>query len=254
MFEELNAAPSREKKRSPCCSTKTACSKKPRKPVATNGTNSIAGWKKSSAESTAAMSRAAILRNDSAPNGSTRESLEAEIEIERKAWKAWREAAENELVHLRTRSADSLKSAPIPPDLRALAEENQRLRQESLALRQSTGGPEVELLRARLDAARADFAELERKLQLAQDQRERELKEHEVELAALRSRSARDAAERKAASAGNAGDEKELSPDERIRAFREHLRELHVDESKQKVKRGLSNRLSRLWNRTAPGS
>ena len=44
-----------------------------------------------------------------------------------------------------------------------------------------------------------------------------------------------------------------LEADMRIRAFRQHLREIHVHESEARKPAGLSARLSRLWSRTRPG-
>ena len=186
---------------------------------------------------------------------SARESLQTEIEIDRRAWKSWRDAAENEIARLRAREAESGGSTQSSEGLSELESENRRLRQECLDFQKSTATvAEVGFLRTKLDAARGETAELERKYQLVRDELECERKRHEVEMASARSRFAREALARNNPASGSTSGNNDLSPDERIRAFREHLRELHVDESKQKEKRGLTNRLARLWNRTSPGS
>jgi hypothetical protein len=43
-----------------------------------------------------------------------------------------------------------------------------------------------------------------------------------------------------------------LEADMRIRAFRQHLKEIHQNETEVRNQNRLSARLSRLWSRTAP--
>jgi hypothetical protein len=70
--------------------------------------------------------------------------------------------------------------------------------------------------------------------------------EHEAALASLRSQLSRDSLKRPE------GEEEEPSPDDRIRALRAHLNEIHSKEQDERSNRRLSARLSRLWNRSGP--
>ena len=48
--------------------------------------------------------------------------------------------------------------------------------------------------------------------------------------------------------------EVEPSPEDRIRALRAHLNEIHQSEQHERSQRRLSARLSRLWNRSGPNA
>ena len=47
-------------------------------------------------------------------------------------------------------------------------------------------------------------------------------------------------------------EEEEPSPEDRIRALRAHLNEIHQNEAQERSQRRLSARLSRLWHRSGP--
>ena len=92
----------------------------------------------------------------------------------------------------------------------------------------------------------------------AEDDRRRERIEHEAVVGALRSQLAREslqqqaeplAAFRRRSRRGRPA----LDADERIRAFRQHLKDLHENEAARRADRSIASRLSRLWHHTGPG-
>ena len=119
-----------------------------------------------------------------------------------------------------------------------------------------TAAEAVELGR-RLTAANAALEQARADLRKLEDERQREKIEHEAELTASRSQSARESIQRQGPTPLGAGPAAVkpagLEADERIRAFRQHLKELHDHEAEQRADRTLSARLSRLWRHTGPG-
>jgi hypothetical protein len=109
---------------------------------------------------------------------------------------------------------------------------------------------------SRLDAALRELDEVQRNFRVVSDEQQREKNEYQAELSAMRSRIASESAEKKIMEEPAALGERQgsaLEADERIRAFREHLRELHKNEAEQRAGRSLASRLSRLWRSTGPG-
>lgn len=182
------------------------------------------------------------------------------FDVEKRSWDARRRATERETADLRAALARSEHESADSDSYRAVVDENQKLREICLELeRVADSAVEVEPLRERLQIARAKVEELEKQLRGVLDARQREVKEHEAELSALRSKiaieSLQKAAEPVASRQGAAAAERRdpaLEADERIRAFRQHLREVHERESEQRAGKSLSARLSRLWHHTGP--
>jgi chromosome segregation ATPase len=209
--------------------------------------------------------------------GGTDQELQAELESERqraetqrqtaeadrRRWEAQRLAMEKEVEQLRatlsqvtarTHSDSDAHSAAFA----ALELENQQLREARREWAQtSAAAAEVEPLRKLLLETTKERDELKREIQRLQDDRERERNEHEAALGALRSQLALESIKRheeqvESAPVPASKPNARLEADERIRAFRQHLKEIHEDEEQQRMKRGLAARLSRLWRHTGP--
>ncbi len=168
------------------------------------------------------------------------EALRLELSLERKAWDAHRRRLEAEVAELKGRASgiDHEHSA-LEPDHVALAK--------------------AEAFREQLEAAQQALEAAHQELQAVRDEQQRERKEHEAELAAQRRLRARETLPAEKQAPGpipveGQGQEQaqNLSPDQRIRALREHLREIHRREEEERKNRQLSSRLSRLWRRTGP--
>jgi hypothetical protein len=136
-----------------------------------------------------------------------------------------------------------------------LAAENRRLRTEVESCRRSAA--EAEELGRRLAASLAELGQARRELQQLEDERQRERAEHEAEVGALRSELARESLRRQVATDSGLppaeAPASAIEADERIRAFRQHLKELHEKEAARRAERSIASRLSRLWKHTGPG-
>jgi hypothetical protein len=79
------------------------------------------------------------------------------------------------------------------------------------------------------------------------------LREERLQLAQQRASLARERAELESARSGLDEGAREVAPqrdvDRRVRAFREHLREIHDEEQQENTGRGLGSRLAQLWRR-----
>jgi uncharacterized small protein (DUF1192 family) len=107
-------------------------------------------------------------------------------------------------------------------------------------------------LHSRLGELQDERDELGRQLQKFQDERRLEGLEHEAALAELRTRLAQASLVQSEASLPIQKPEdqiRDLEPDLRIRALRQHLMEIHQREEERR-QRSLTGRLSRLWSRT----
>lgn len=203
--------------------------------------------------------------------GASREELEAERrkaqmeqekhEAERRAFEAQRKALESETDKLRgmLTQAASQTGESGGSVLKALEQENRRLRAATSELaRVSAAASEAESLRDRLQSAQADIARSRTELQQALDDLQRERQEHEAIITGLRSQIAHDSLKRQeqqvnaAVASVGAETNPNLSADERIRAFRQHLKEIHEKEEIERAQKRLSTRLSRLWRNTGP--
>jgi hypothetical protein len=191
------------------------------------------------------------------------ESLRQSAEADRRLGEAQRLALEKEVAQLRTTLSQMTARSDSDSDshsaaVAALELENQQLRDARQEwARSSAAAAEVEPLRKLLLETTKDRDDLRRELQRLQDDRERERNEQEAELGALRSQLALKSIKRheeqvESAALPASKPNVRLEADERIRAFRQHLREIHDDEEQQRMKRGLAARLSRLWRHTGP--
>jgi DNA repair exonuclease SbcCD ATPase subunit len=143
--------------------------------------------------------------------------------------------------------------------LKGLEQENRRLRSAMGELaRVSAVAAEADSLRERLTTTQGELAQTTRALQEMLDDQGRERKEHEALVNELRSQVARESLKRQetqvlnavvpASKAGGSA----MSPDDRIRAFRQHLKEIHEKEAEERAQRTISARVSRLWRKTGP--
>jgi hypothetical protein len=186
----------------------------------------------------------------------------AQLDLEHKTWAADRRRLEDEAERLqallaRASAADCDGEPGAAAALEALESENRRLRQSYLQLEQ-TSQAETEALRAKTEAAQTQLAALRKEYELVKDDYLRERREHEIAMASHRASLTRASlvvseATHQAHSNTEAADHQEpLEVDLRIRAFRQHLKEIHHDEAETRNQNRLSARLSRLWSRTTP--
>ena len=186
------------------------------------------------------------------------EALRMASERERGIWETQRQALEEDIARLRTQLTSLARRPETGPDaapdaaLVALEHENRRLRETCQSLvRTSAEASEAGRLRHQLGAVEAQLDAVRRELRQALDDRERERIEHEAALAASRSRAARESLKSVEATATDES-KSPLAADERIRALRQHLCEIHEREEADRLKNRLAARLSRLWHHTSP--
>jgi hypothetical protein len=187
------------------------------------------------------------------------EDLHLAADTERRAWEKKHRALEDEVGRLRAKLSTVAKHTDSNANmaLAALEGENLRLRTsvDELTRTAATAG-EVGHVKAELALTRKRLEEAEAKLRGLEDDIERERKEHEAELAAVRSQLAREPLQRRdgATDAASAPprDVALISADERMMAFRQHLQDVHQRELEERSQKRLSARLSRLWHRTGP--
>jgi uncharacterized small protein (DUF1192 family) len=192
---------------------------------------------------------------------STAEAQRLAAEKEQRSWDAQRLALVAEVERLRAKfSQVAGESDTTVAAVQALEHENRQLRDayDELA-RNVVPAYELDAIVTELQAVRKERDTLAREPQQLRDDLLRERIEHEAALNAARSQLARESLRRqeeqvRASTSVQALADPLLDPDQRIRAFREHLKEIHQDETEQRMKRGLTARLSRLWNHTGPNS
>jgi chromosome segregation ATPase len=197
----------------------------------------------------------------------------SQLENERSTWSQERRALEQEIRRLGSLLASASQGSGKPgADAEALAvleAENKRLVKRCTDL-EETSSTEIGTLREAAESARRELAETRRQRDQIQDERDRERREYEIAVASLRAHSSRSslaagepaAAAVEASTVGATATESPkttdnsiaLEADMRIRAFRQHLKEIHCHETEARNRNKLSARLSRLWNRTATTS
>jgi hypothetical protein len=219
------------------------------------------------------LERRVAERGDAEPAPELRAELEAErrgaevlrqsAEKAERSWDVERRALVAEVERLRARFTEVAgQSDTSIAAVRALEHENQALREaHALLARTTVPAHDLDGLLYDLKVLQQKHDALVQELENERDHRRRERNEHEASLSALRTQLARDSLRRqeeqvRAAGVGvaPAAGETPLEADMRIRAFREHLKEIHRDESEQRMRRSLAARLSRLWNHTATNS
>ena len=190
------------------------------------------------------------------------ETLRRSADAERRDWDAQRHGLEREAQTLRDLLARQAKNAGAGDDetaFIALASENRKLR--TTCSRFEKAATESEEMVRRLNSTLAELEAAQLTLRKLEDDRQREKNEHDTALGALRTQLTRESLERRVdplatASAPTADMPRNpaLEADERIRAFRQHLKELHDHDAEQRAGKSLSARLSRLWHHTSPGN
>ena len=190
------------------------------------------------------------------------EDCRLQLDLERKTWNDQRRGLENEIERLQTLMARPAQEAATPSDgvsLAILKSENQRLRQLCHDL-DATVKSQTRSLREAVEAGRRELEEVRKERDCVQDERDRERREYEIAIAALRSHSSRTAlcahesdgqATRPETTTSVSS---ALDADLRIREFRQHLKEIHSHEAEARNRNRLGARLSRLWTRTGPKS
>jgi hypothetical protein len=191
------------------------------------------------------------------------EALRQAAEKEQRSWEVQRQSLVAEVERLRSKFTQVAgESDASVAAVQALEHENQQLREAYHDLaRNVVPAHELDAIVTELQAVRKERDAIGQELQRIGDDRQRERNEHEAALNALRSQLARESLRRqeehvKTAAALTPAPSADplLGADERIRAFREHLKEIHRDETEQRMKRGLAARLSRLWHHTGPNA
>jgi hypothetical protein len=191
------------------------------------------------------------------------EGLRLTAESDRREWEAQRAGLQHESRLLRDQLARQEQGVDVRDDsaFAELAAENGTLRTECENYRKAA--VESADIGRRLASALVELEQARRDLRHQEDDRRREQIEHEAEVVALRSELARESLLRQV----NPADPAQATPepvaprvastsateaDERIRAFRQHLKQLHEDEAAQRANRSLASRLSRIWRNTGP--
>lgn len=186
------------------------------------------------------------------------EELRGQAEHQRTTWNHQRLAYEKEIERLRGLIAESSGgSTNSHAALEVLETENRRLRKYYEELEQSLE-TQSDSWRDRQEKLTQVLTETRTQLSQVQDDRQRERREFEAEIASLRSQLSRaslvqgQAAPVETREVKGGDDSIALEVDMRIRAFRQHLQEIHNHESETKNQNRLNLRLSRLWSRTGP--
>jgi hypothetical protein len=190
------------------------------------------------------------------------EDCRSQLDREREAWKNQRREMARELERLEglvahPHSGQDSQASDVSAAITALEAENRRLRQQHLELEENTKA-ENDDLRGSLESAEQALAEARGELSKVQDDRDRERREFEIAMTSLRAQVSRaslvhpETKEDAPAAVATVEASPALDADMRIRAFRQHLREIHMHESEARKPMGLSGRLSRLWSRTGP--
>jgi hypothetical protein len=208
-------------------------------------------------------------RGESGDGGTLRDELEAErrtsdalrkaAEKERRSAEVQRQSLVAEVERLRANLTHAAgESDTTVAVVRALEFENNQLRDAYDELARNAVPPhEVDAIVNELQAVRLERDNVGQELKRVLDDQLRERNEHEAALNALRSQLARESLRRQEGQVKTAAppvgeEDPRLDADIRLRAFREHLKEIHRDEAEQRMKRSLSTRLSRLWSHTGP--
>lgn len=187
--------------------------------------------------------------SESAPQLAAAEVIQQQWNAERRKWVALRERLDSEIAHLRGLIDHGGDGSAI----QAVEEENRRLRAAvEEPPRFAAAAEDADDLRRRLGVASAELELSRASVTAIDDERRRERNELEAEITALRSKIARDLLQ-PIATVEHAGPDG-LAADERIRAFRHHLKDLHEREAEERAKLTFSARLSRLWRNTGPSA
>jgi uncharacterized coiled-coil protein SlyX len=173
------------------------------------------------------------------------EALRDQLESQRRTWEGQRGRFLDEIAELRAH-LDETGGAHGDDATATLRQENLVLREQCRRFAQfEEDAAEAATLRDQIHDLRDEFHQLRQALESAQDELEQQRIEHEAEKAALRTKLT---SERVAGGSQNGA----LSTDERVRALRDHLREMHEREEQEQKESQLSHRIARLWRRSTP--
>lgn len=181
------------------------------------------------------------------------DGLNTQSQADRAAWELQRRGLEQEINRLRSLASQTPSNAAAVSALAQLDDENRKLQKRCQSLESSaTTTPEVEPLRKKLAETLARFDASEVAHRRAGDEWSKEKSELTAVLAAAQGQVAREAllaSTTKPQTMDTGAKSPAIEADERIRAFREHLQDLHRRESEERANRGgLSSRLSKLWH------
>lgn len=197
------------------------------------------------------------------------DELRSKTEQDRRGWELEREVYNAKITRLEAGLAQAQACPPAAGDddqradsgphpdalvVQALQEENLRLREWQEVV-ERTAAENSGSLRSWLGELQNERDELKHQLEQLEDTRKREGLEHQAALAELRTRLSQASLVQPKAPQPNQERERpvrDLDSDQRIRALRQHLLEIHQREEEDRRQRSLAGRLSRLWNRTSP--
>src|SRR5262249_2218938 len=180
-----------------------------------------------------------------APEAEERNSdlLRHEAQKAERSWEVQRQALVAEVERLRGRFSDvASQSDATVAAVAALEHENQELREAYDSLARTTfPAQEADALMRDLQITRHKHDALAQELQKQRDERQRERNEYEASYNALKTQLARDSLRRqeeqvKATGMVPAAKDPLLEADMRIRALREHLKEIHQDEAQERMR------------------
>lgn len=184
------------------------------------------------------------------------EDLRKVVDAERRGWDKRHTSLEEEVKRLRAkpRPVENMTESETESALEFLENENCLLREACDSLKNAApSAADIEALQAETAAKDSLLRETRTNLLISQDDHQSQQNQHEAELAALRSQFAceqlRDREENSNASATRIS-VGQASSDERIRAFRQHLHEVHQAELEERQQKRISARLARLWKKT----
>lgn len=193
------------------------------------------------------------------------------IKSEQRAWDAQRLAWTREVEELRSQitnlalqsTAHSQRSTNEADEtdttvLRVMEEENRRLRQTCFELTKAVASTaELDELRAEAELLRGQLKTAQEEARKLSDEGQRVKLEHETAIAAIKTQKAREAVvtvdtDLNPKSSLLATTVSDVSIDERIRAFRQHLQEVHQREEDERTHTSLTTKLSKLWHKSRP--
>jgi uncharacterized small protein (DUF1192 family) len=221
----------------------------------------LARWVADVEERVERQDRAGAGEPDPRTESALRQAEEARnvLECERQGWIEDRSRLEAQIARLESALSSSAResngAADAADGLIAMEAENRRLRQACLKLEEDHKA-RTHSLTETIERGARELDEARKELATVQDERCRERREYDLAVASLRSQVSRAslaAADVPVVPDRSAESSAALDADMRIRAFRQHLKEIHCHEAETKERQRLGLRLSRLWSRTTPG-
>ena len=183
------------------------------------------------------------------------EGLNNQAVADRSAWELQRRGLDQEIHRLRSLASQTPTNVSGIFATAPLEDENHKLQERLQGMESSMPKtPEVETVRKKLAETLARFDASEVAHRRAGDEWSREKSQLTAALSAAQGQVAREAMLAPAVKPIESGaTSAAIEADERIRAFRQHLHELHRREAEERANRGgLSSRLSKLWHHGSP--